>query len=163
MKMSVLIITVMATFSLASCANHNKTEKSSNSNMTSINNKHKLAVEKMNEKNKPELIKSMKKLQDSMDGNFYKFNISNKNITVLIKNAYVVPPVTTDGDSAYLQNTFQQIHKLQIKHKTNYPILFKDSDETIGYSSSKGHGWYKDLTDNEGTRNHMNFNNGNEE
>lgn len=163
MKINTLLITIIAAFSLASCTNHNPAEKNNSKSMTSVKDKHKLAVEKMNKINKPKLVANMKKLQNSMDGNFYKFHISNKNITVVIKNAYVVPPVTTDGDSAYLQNTFEQIHKLQVKNKTKYPIFFKDNDETIGYSSPEGHGWYKDLTDSDESREHMNFKNGNEE
>ncbi len=44
-----------------------------------------------------------------------------------------------------IKNTFDKINKIQKKHKTAYPILFKDNNEIIGYSSFNGYGWYKDL------------------
>lgn len=105
--------------------------------------------------NQEELISNLKKTID--DG---KVTFEDNKIIVTIDNAYVVPPVTTVGDTAYLGGIFKKIKTAQNKFNTKYPIVFKDSDGVIGYAKYTGDGWYKDLTNDDGNKQNYNFKDG---
>lgn len=90
----------------------------------------------------------------------YKYQIQNHKIIALVKNSYVLPPVTVSGDTAYLQGIYKEVVKVQKKHGTQYPLTFRDDKEVIGYTSFDGHGWYKDLTDQNESKSNYNFKDG---
>ncbi|WP_076635637.1 hypothetical protein [Lactiplantibacillus plantarum] len=116
-------------------------------------------------KNKNDINEEKKILSDlnkvaisNSDG--YKYQVKNHKITAVISDSFVVPPVTVAGDTAYLQSVYKEVAKVQKKHGTTYPLIFRDNKEVIGYTSAKGHGWYKDLTDSSKTKSNFNFKEG---
>ncbi|KZT80904.1 hypothetical protein Nizo1840_2421 [Lactiplantibacillus plantarum] len=133
-----------------------KTTNNENKKSSSVAVKHNARSKSNDElQNQEELISNLKKTND--DG---KVTFKDNNIIVTIDNAYVVPPVTTVGDTAYLGGIFKKIKTAQNKFNTKYPIVFKDSDGVIGYAKYTGDGWYKDLTNDDGNKQNYNFKDG---
>lgn len=133
-----------------------KTTNNENKKSSSVAAKHNARSKSNNAlQNQEELISNLKKTND--DG---KVAFKDNNIIVTIDNVYVVPPVTTVGDTAYLGGIFKKIKTAQNKFNTKYPIVFKDSDGVIGYAKYTGDGWYKDLTNHDGNKNNYNFKDG---
>ncbi|MCS6091640.1 DUF2304 domain-containing protein [Lactobacillus sp. LMY-20] len=136
--------------SSATKTTNNENEKSSN--VAVKRNARSKSNDELQNKNKEELISNLKKANDDV-----KVAFKDNNIIVTIDNVYVVPPVTTVGDTAYLGGIFKKIKTAQNKFNTKYPIVFKDSDGAIGYATYTGDGWYKDLTNNDGNKQAYNF------
>lgn len=133
-----------------------KTTNNENKKSSSVAVKHNARSKSNDElQNQEELISDLKKTND--DG---KVTFKDNNIIVTIDNVYVVPPVTTVGDTAYLGGIFKKIKTAQNKFNTKYPIVFKDSDGVIGYATYTGDGWYKDLTNHDGNKKNYNFKDG---
>ena len=140
----------------ASSAIKTTNNENKESNSVAVNhNAQSKSNDEIQNKNKEELVSNLKKVNDDV-----KVAFKDNNIIVTIDNVYVVSPVTTVGDTAYLSGIFKNFQTVQNKCNTKYPIVFKDSDGVIGYATYTGDGWYKDLTNHDGNKKAYNFKDG---